>query len=128
MDFYLVDTGGLEFGKGDTTIEDDMQSQARVAIDEADLILFIIDSRQPLTSSDFQAAELLRKKGNRKPVFLIANKCDRIMTEVELAEIYQLGLGEPHQVSALHRTGIDAMLDEVIVKLKEKTFFNQKRF
>ncbi|MBU0577798.1 50S ribosome-binding GTPase, partial [Patescibacteria group bacterium] len=68
IDFFLVDTGGLEFGKGDTTIEDDMQLQARVAIEEADIILFVVDARIDLGEGDYEAAELLRKKAGSKPV------------------------------------------------------------
>lgn len=125
MDFFLVDTGGLEFGKGDTTIEDDMQLQARVAIEESDLILFLIDSKEALTTQDYAVAELLRKKGGKKPVFLVANKCDRFLEEAELASLYNLGLGEPLQVSALHRTGVDMMVDKVISNLKENHFLTK---
>lgn len=122
IDFFLVDTGGLEFGKGETSIEDDMQMQARVAIEESDLILFAVDSKTPLIGEDFKAAELLRKKSGNKPVILVANKCDRHLEEVELAELYSLGLGEPLQVSALHRTGIDSLLGDIVKNLRNLHF------
>jgi len=122
IDFFLVDTGGLDFGKGDNTIESDMQLQVRVAIEEADLILFIVDSKTSLTGDDFKTADLLRKKAGGKPVFLVANKCDRALEDAELAEFYKLGLGEPHQVSALHRTGLDGLLGEIVETLRKRDF------
>lgn len=122
IDFFLVDTGGLDFGKGDNTIESDMQLQARVAIEEADLILFLIDSKTTLTGEDFKVADLLRKKAGSKPVFLVASKCDKNLEDAELAELYKLGLGEPHQVSALHRTGLDGLLGEIVETLRKRDF------
>jgi len=126
IDFFLVDTGGLEFGKGNSSIEDDMQLQTRVAIDESDLILFVVDSHQPLAAEDFTAAGLLRKKAGNKPIILIANKCDRPLDESELAELYVLGIGEPRQVSALHKTGMDTLLWEITEGLKSKHFITKK--
>lgn len=126
IDFFLVDTGGLDFGKGENDIENDMQLQARVAIEEADLILFVVDSKNPLMADDFQAAELLRKKAGSKPVFLIANKCDKILGDGELAEFYKLGLGDPHQVSALHRTGLDMLLGEIVKTLEKRDFITKE--
>ena len=123
VDFFLVDTGGLEFGKGETTIEDDMQAQSRVAMEEGDLILFVVD-RSGIQSQDFKAAELLRKKV-KKPVYLVVNKCDTFMEEAQLAEFYSLGLGEPHQVSAMHKTGIDMLIDNLILSLKERHFITK---
>ncbi|MBU0727770.1 ribosome biogenesis GTPase Der, partial [Patescibacteria group bacterium] len=125
IDFFLVDTGGLEFGKEDNTIESDMQLQARVAIEESDLILLMVDSKSLLTGDDYKAAELLRKKSGGKPVFLILSKCDRHMEEVELAELYSLGLGEPHQISALHRTGIDSLLSDIVKELRSMHFITK---
>ena len=125
MDFFLVDTGGLEFGKGESSIEDDMQLQARVAIDEADLILFVVDSKEDLIDQDFKAAEMLRKKTNKKPVFLVINKCDNFLEESELASFYSLGIGDPHQMSALHRTGIDTLLSQIIEELKQQHFLTK---
>ncbi len=123
IDFFLVDTGGLEFGKGETTIEDDMQAQSRVAMEEGDLILFVVD-RSGIQSQDFKAAELLRKK-MKKPVFLVVNKCDTFMEEAQLAEFYSLGLGQPHQVSAMHKTGVDMLIDNLILSLKERHFITK---
>jgi GTPase len=122
IDFFLVDTGGLDFGKGDTSIETDIQLQARVAIEEADLVLFIVDGKTSLMSEDFKAAELLRKKAGKKSIFLIANKCDQFLDDSRLAEFYKLGLGEPYQISALHRAGIDALFELIVKTLRERNF------
>ena len=126
MDFFLVDTGGLEFGKGETSIEDDMQMQARVAIEEADMILFVVEGRVPLIGEDYKTAELLRKKAGKKPVVLVVNKCDRPLEEPELADLYALGIGEPLQVSAFHRTGLDMLLGKTIKSLKDLHFITKK--
>lgn len=124
IDFFLVDTGGLEFGKGDNTIEDDMQTQARIAMEEGDLILFMVDA-SGIHGQDFKAAELLRKKV-KKPVFLVVNKCDTFLEDAQLAEFYSLGLGQPHQVSAMHKTGIDMLVDEIMLSLKERHFITKQ--
>ena len=124
IDFYLVDTGGLEFGKGETTIEDDMQTQSRIAMEEGDLILFVVDSKTGVHGQDYEAAELLRRKV-QKPVLLVVNKCDQFLDEIRLAEFYSLGLGEPHQVSALHKTGMDILIENIILLLKERHFITK---
>lgn len=121
MDFFLVDTGGLEFGKGETTIEDDMQTQARIAIEEGDVILFVVENQAGLHSQDYNAAELLRRK-LKKPVLLVVNKCDENLNEAELAEFYALGLGEPHQVSAMHKLGMQVLVDKIVEILKARHF------
>jgi GTP-binding protein len=126
IDFFLVDTGGLEFGKGETSIENDMQAQARISIEEADLILFIVEGRITPIGEDYKAAELLRKKAGKKPVFLVANKCDRPLSESELADLYRLGIGDPFQVSALHRTGLDTLLGQITKELKGLHFVTKK--
>lgn len=125
IDFFLVDTGGLEFGKGENSIEDDMQLQARVAIEESDLILFVVDSKTSLTSEDYKASELLRKKAGSKPVYLIVNKCDNPINDADTAELYALGLGEPHQISALHRTGLNTLVSKIVKTLKGLSFITK---
>lgn len=126
MDFFLVDTGGLEFGKGENNIEDDMQMQSRIAIEESDLILFVVDGQTHFTPQDYAAAELLRKKNNQTPVFLVANKCDNPLDEVQMARFYELGLGEPHQLSAFHKTGLQGLLDQIIEALKGRHFLSKE--
>ena len=124
MDFYLVDTGGLEFGKDLGTIEDDMQTQSRIAMEEGDLVLFLVDSRDGIMSQDYLAAELLRRKV-KKPVFLVINKCDLPLDEIQLADYYALGLGQPHQISAMHKTGLDRLMAQIILSLKERHFISK---
>ncbi len=124
IDFFLVDTGGLEFGKGENTIEDDMQAQSRIAMEEGDLVLFMVDGKTGVHGQDYKAAELLRKTV-KKPVFLVVNKCDQYLDEAQLAEFYALGLGQPHQVSAMHKAGIDMLVDNVILSLKEQHFITK---
>ncbi len=131
MDFFLVDTGGLEFeSKADIDIEDNMQKQARIAIEESDLIIFMVNNKEDMTSGDFQTTELLRKEASKKPIILVANKCDNPVTETELAHMYELGLGEPTPISALHNTGIEQLTNEIIKTLKSRHFLtkNSKEF
>jgi GTP-binding protein len=126
MDFFLVDTGGLEFeSKADIDIEDNMQKQARIAIEESDLIIFMVNNKEDLTGGDFQTAELLRKETGNKPIILVANKCDNPVTEADLAHMYELGLGEPNPISALHNTGIEQLTNEIIKTLKDRHFLTK---
>jgi len=126
MDFNIVDTGGLTFGKSENTIEEDMQAQARIAIDEADLIVFLVDAREEPNREDYNAAELLRKKAAGKPVLLVASKCDKPMSEAELAPFYALGLGDIGTISAVHRSGIDELVGQIVDRLKLRDFVTKK--
>lgn len=113
--FTLVDTGGLDFGSG-LEMSDAIHKQALVAADEADLILFVVDSQAGVLPQDSEVADLLRRSD--KPVLLVANKVDR--PDMPLAgELFALGLGEPWPVSATHGTGTGDLLDEVVAKLPE---------
>lgn len=115
----LVDTGGLEIDVK-ANIESDVQSQTRIAIEEADVVLFVIDARQELTASDFAAADMLRK--SNKPCVLIANKCDNGNSEDKAFNLYELGFDKPIQVSAIHSRGLDEVSDKVAHKLEELHF------
>jgi GTPase len=120
----LVDTGGLEYGQKEN-IEEDVQSQAKVAIKEADVILFVVDIIEGLTTNDFSAAEILRK--TQKPVILIANKCDHPKNiEENIYNIYELGFDEPIQVSAIHNLGIEQIESEIEKTLKKLKFKKSK--
>lgn len=121
MDFFLVDTGGLEFGKKESTIENDMAIQAQIAIEEADLILFVAEGTREPTREDAEIAALLRKTEG-KTVLLVANKCDGALSGAELAPLYRLGLGEPLPVSALNKTGTPELIDEILKTLKNRHF------
>jgi GTPase len=108
--FTLVDTGGWEpDAKG---IDRSVAAQAEVAIDLCDVVLFVVDAMVGATSTDEHVVRLLRKAG--KPVFLIANKIDDARQEPEAAALWNLGLGEPHPVSAIHGRGVADLLDEVV--------------
>ena len=106
--FTLVDTGGIEL-KSDDTMWKQIAVQAQLAIDTADVILFFTDSREGLTSSDYDVADILRKCG--KPVVLVVNKVDDYSPD-KLFEFYPLGLGEPFAVSSEHSRGIGDVLDQ----------------
>lgn len=109
--FTMIDTGGIEPESKDLMLKH-MRAQAEIAIDTADVILFITDVRQGLVDSDFKVADMLRKSG--KPVILVVNKVDnfdKFMPDVY--EFYNLGIGDPMPVSAASRLGLGDMLDEV---------------
>lgn len=111
--FTLIDTGGIEFQGESTPISSQMRRQAELAIEEADVIIFVIDSHLPLTQEDETLAQLLRKSG--KPVVLVANKVENFANvQGELYEYLRLGLGEAVPVSAVHGMNTGDMLDMVI--------------
>lgn len=112
--FSLVDTGGLDFGSDDE-ISRHIISQAQIAVDLAEVILFFVDGRSGLTNSDREVADFLRKSG--KPVVLVVNKLDN--NEVENSyEFYELQLGDPYPISSEHGKGIGDVLDCVVKMLK----------
>ncbi|MFT3951406.1 MAG: ribosome biogenesis GTPase Der [Oscillospiraceae bacterium] len=111
-EFMLVDTGGIEPDSGDVILEQ-MRRQAQVAIERADVIIFVTDLTCGVTATDLDVASLLLRSG--KPVVLCVNKCDSLgEPPPELYEFYNLGLGEPFPVSSVHGHGTGDMLDEVI--------------
>ncbi len=112
MNFTLIDTGGIEPDSKDVILSQ-MREQAQIAIDTADVILFLVDVRQGLVDSDFKVADMLRRSG--KPVVLAVNKVDSFQKfGNDVYEFYNLGIGEPFAVSAASRLGIGDLLDEVI--------------
>ncbi len=113
--FTLVDTGGIEPESTDV-IRSQMRSQAQTAIETADVIIFMTDVREGLTSDDREVAEILRKA--KKPVVLAVNKADSYEKFLPASyEFYELGLGDPYLISARSKTAIGDMLDEVIALL-----------
>ncbi len=108
--FGLIDTGGI-IPNDDELIPSEILKQARVALDMADHILFVIDGRTEITSADRDLAKILRPFG--KPVTLVVNKIDVTAREDLVPEFYSLGLGEPIPVSAEHRLGLDELLSLV---------------
>jgi GTP-binding protein len=108
--FSIVDTGGWEpDARG---IDASVAAQAEIAIDLCDVVLFVVDAMVGATSTDEHVVKLLRKSG--KPVFLVANKIDDARQEPEAAALWNLGLGEPYPVSAIHGRGVADLLDEVM--------------
>lgn len=115
----LVDTGGIEVKVG-SDIETNVQEQSKTAIEGADVILFVVDVREELTGEDFHAATLLRK--SKKPVILVANKCDNPKFEELRFNLFELGFGEPVALTALHSFGIDELESRVAEELKRQKF------
>ena len=109
--FTLIDTGGIENDNGDI-IKTQMKMQAEIAIDLADLILFITDAKEGVTSSDYDIAHLLRK--SKKKIIVVCNKVDDFKKfEHDIYEFYNLGLGEPCPISAANCKGIGDLLDKI---------------
>jgi GTP-binding protein len=109
--FIVVDTGGLEVRPGDP-IEERVQEQARLAIGEADVIVFVADSISGITPADYEAASLLRTA--KAPVLVAANKADNDKRELEAAEFYSLGWEETYPISAAHGRGVADLLDAIV--------------
>lgn len=115
--FTLIDTGGIE-PESDNIILKSMREQAEIAIETADVILFMTDVRQGMVDDDAKVADMLRR--SKKPIVLVVNKVDsfeKFMPDVY--EFYNLGLGDPHPISGSSRLGIGDMLDEVVSHLNE---------
>ena len=115
--FTLIDTGGIEPDSKDVILSQ-MREQAEIAIETADVIIFITDVRQGLQDSDAKVADMLRR--SKKPVILAVNKVDdfnKYMADVY--EFYNLGIGDPVPVSAASRLGIGDLLDEVIAQFPQ---------
>ncbi len=116
--FLLVDTGGIE-PYSDDIILSQMRKQAQIAIDSADVTVFVTDLRTGVVATDAEVATMLLKSG--KPVILCVNKCDSVgETPVEVYEFYNLGLGDPIPVSAAHGHGTGDLLDEIYKYIADK--------
>ena len=116
--FVVVDTGGLEMAPGDP-IEEQVQLQARLAINEADVIVFLVDAITGPTPGDDDAAELLRR--TTKPVLVAANKADNEKREFDAAEFYAMGWEDTFAISASHGRGVADLLDAVVWALPPET-------
>ncbi|OAL80053.1 ribosome biogenesis GTPase Der [Acinetobacter sp. ANC 4779] len=113
--FIVVDTGGI--GESEAGIDSYMAEQSKTAINEADIIVFVVDARAGLLASDEQIARELRTLG--KKVYLVANKVDGVHAEAAVVEFYQLGFGEPMHVAASHGRGVAQMLEDVLEDIPE---------
>jgi GTP-binding protein len=116
--FLLVDTGGVDLADS-SPITRQVAEQARAAIDEADLVLFVVDAQIGVTPGDEEIADLLRR--SRRPVLLVANKVDDPARTGQIHEFHRLGLGEPLPLSSLHGHGTGDLLDAVLERLPGKT-------
>ena len=116
--FTLIDTGGMEIGTEDIIVKQILQ-QAEIAIETADVILFVTDVKSGVTDDDKQVANMLRR--TKKPVVLAVNKVDSIKKDsMDIYEFYELGIGDPMAISAGQALGLGGMLDEVIAHFPEQ--------
>ena len=116
-EFTLIDTGGIEFETEEKIISD-IRTQAKIAIDEADVIIFVVDGRAGLTSADEDVAKILRS--STKPTVIAVNKTDSVQLEMNIYEFYNLGLGNPIGISASNALNLGDLLDEVVANFPEE--------
>jgi len=110
--FTLIDTGGIEPDSKDIILSQ-MRTQAEIAMETADVIIFLVDVKQGLVDADSKVADMLRR--SKKPVVLVVNKVDSFEKYMaDVYEFYNLGIGDPHPISAVNRMGIGDMLEEVV--------------
>lgn len=119
INFTLIDTGGIEPDSSDIILSQ-MREQAQIAIDTADVIMFLTDVRQGLVDADSKVADMLRRSS--KPVLLVVNKVDNFEKFMpDVYEFYNLGIGEPYPISSASRLGLGDMLDELVQYFPEGT-------
>lgn len=122
--FTLIDTGGIEPDSSDVILSQ-MRDQAQIAIDTADVIIFLVDVKQGLVDDDFNVANMLRK--SKKPIVLVVNKVDSFEKYGnDVYEFYNLGIGEPHPISSVNKLGLGDMLDEVISYFDESLYTDEE--
>ncbi len=117
-DFSIVDTGGWISGSEDV-FEAEINKQVEIAIEEADVILFIVDVMNGMTDLDRDVAQLLRR--SKKPILLVANKADTFEIGYQAAEFYALGLGDPYSISAINGSGTGDLLDAIVKSLPKES-------
>ncbi len=117
VEFSIVDTGGWVVNSDDI-FEEEIRKQVKIAIDECDLILFVVDVMNGVTDLDMQVAQLLRR--GKKPVILVSNKVDNNDWQYSSAEFYKLGIGDPFCTSAINGFGTGDLLDDILAKLPAK--------
>lgn len=117
--FTMIDTGGIEPDTEDIILSQ-MREQAKIAIDTADVILFMVDGKNPLTSDDLEIAQMLRRAD--KPIMLVANKIDANQMPDHFYDFYQLGLGEPIAISSANGLNLGDLLDDIVSHFKGRRF------
>jgi small GTP-binding protein domain/GTP-binding conserved hypothetical protein len=113
-EFSVIDTGGYSIGSDDI-FEEEIRKQVALAIDEADIIVFVVDVEEGITPMDAEVAKLLRKV--KKPIFLTVNKVDNAMRDADAVEFYNLGLGDYYTISSINGSGTGELLDAVAEKI-----------
>ena len=122
-EFSVIDTGGYIIG-GDDAFEKEICQQVRIAIDEADVILFLVDAKEGITSMDEDVADILRR--SNKKTLLVVNKVDSFQKSMTVSEFYSLGLGELYEISAANGSGTGELLDELVKDFSDKESFNDE--
>ena len=127
--FHVIDTGGIDpthggktpLSVGSADFIEDIRAQAQAAIDEADVVLFVNDGQTGVTGADLEVADILRRSQKKlpdgtffPPILVVANKCEARETRDAASQFYELGLGEPHPVSAVHGSDTGDLLDVVV--------------
>jgi len=120
--FTMIDTGGIEPERDDIIVKQ-MRRQANIAIETADVIVFIVDGKEGLTAADNEVATMLRK--SKKPVVLVVNKVDSLKDEDNAWEFYNLGIGDPITISATQGLGLGDMLDKVVENF-DKSIYDEE--
>ncbi|WP_456377924.1 ribosome biogenesis GTPase Der, partial [Lutibacter sp.] len=115
-EFSLIDTGGYAVGSDDI-FESEIRKQVQLAIDEADIIIFVVDVESGITPMDTEVATILRKV--KKPIFMAVNKVDNAMRDADAVEFYNLGLGDYYTISSINGSGTGELLDALAEKLGE---------
>ena len=135
--FDIVDTGGIDptetssgknqqpLSMGSAEFIREIRSQAEIAIEEADAILFLVDAESGMTHADREVAQILRRKQSERegvlwpPILLVVNKADSEARRMQAMQFYELGMGEPYPISAIHGTGTGDMLDALVATFRE---------
>ncbi len=121
IEFSVIDTGGY-VDNSDDVFEDEIKKQVRLAIEEADTMIFMVDIKDGITSMDESVADMLRRSS--KPVFLVANKLDNHTQLADIPEFYKLGFKELYGISAMSGSGTGELLDELVKVLPDKEAYN----
>jgi len=116
-EFSLIDTGGYEVGSDDI-FEEEIRKQVQLAIDEADIIIFVVDVESGVTPTDILVSKILRKI--KKPIFLTVNKVDNSMRHTDAMEFYNLGIGEYYPISSINGSGTGELLDAVVKEIPDQ--------
>ena len=115
-EFSVIDTGGYVIGSDDI-FEGEIRKQVQLAIEESDIIIFVVDVEEGITPMDAEVAKILRKV--KKPIFTAVNKVDNAMRDADAVEFYNLGLGDYHTISSINGSGTGDILDAIVAEMPE---------